>query len=433
MVNSPILRPRHTRVPPTLDAFRNTGFRLLWPANFFSYISRWMQMTFLAWMILERTGSPFYVALVGFFGMFPLLAFGAFGGVLADRMNRHKLLLSTQILNLVAALFMTALLLSGRFEFWHSYIVVFASGLGWAFDMPSRRAAVHDLIGIGNVTNGMALDSVGMHASRMVGPALAGGLIALIGVTGGYFVILTFQIISIVFMFLLKLPPRRAAAVSRGIARNLVEGFAYVRGNRVILATVVITVLMNLLLFPYMQMVPVIATETLEVGPGLMGVLMGADGLGAILGSIAIASAGRLRYHGRVYLGGSIIGLFMVLLFSGSQVFPLSMVILFLLGLGTAGFGTMQSTIVVISASEEMRGRALGVISLAIGAGPVGALLIGALAETTSPPMAIAVFAVLGLLTVGAVGMLMPEIRGPIVREEENTQAEVPQPVVQRA
>ena len=433
MVNSPILRPRHTRVPPTLDAFRNTGFRLLWPANFFSYISRWMQMTFLAWMILERTGSPFYVALVGFFGMFPLLAFGAFGGVLADRMNRHKLLLSTQILNLVAALFMTALLLSGRFEFWHSYIVVFASGLGWAFDMPSRRAAVHDLIGIGNVTNGMALDSVGMHASRMAGPALAGGLIALIGVTGGYFVILTFQIISIVFMFLLKLPPRRVAAVSRGIARNLVEGFAYVRGNRVILATVVITVLMNLLLFPYMQMVPVIATETLEVGPGLMGVLMGADGLGAILGSIAIASAGRLRYHGRVYLGGSIIGLFMVLLFSGSQVFPLSMVILFLLGLGTAGFGTMQSTIVVISASEEMRGRALGVISLAIGAGPVGALLIGALAETTSPPMAIAVFAALGLLTVGAVGMLMPEIRGPIVREEENTQAEVPQPVVQRA
>ena len=93
-------RPRLNRVPSTLDAFRNPGFRLLWPANFFSYISRWMQMTFLAWVILQQTGSPFLVALVGFFGMFPLLAFGAFGGVLADRMNRHTLLLSTQILNL---------------------------------------------------------------------------------------------------------------------------------------------------------------------------------------------------------------------------------------------------------------------------------------------------------------------------------------------
>ena len=432
MANPSLLRPRLTRVPSTLDAFRNPGFRLLWPANFFSYISRWMQMTFLAWMILQETGSPFYVGLVGFFGMFPLLAFGVFGGVLADRMNRHRLLLGMQFLNLATGLFMTALLLTDVFVFWHSYIVVFASGLGWALDMPSRRAAVHDLIGGTNVTNGMALDSVGMHASRMSGPALAGGLIALIGVTGGYFVIIGFYVISIVFMCFLKLPPRRASIVSRSIGRNLVEGFAYVQTNRVILATVVITVLMNLLLFPYMQMVPVIATGTLNVGPGLMGILMGADGMGAIIGSVTIASAGRLRHHGRVYLGGSIVGLVMVLMFAGSEVFELSMVILFLLGLGTAGFGTMQSTIVVIAAREDMRGRALGVISLAIGAGPVGALLIGALAQVTSPPLAIAVFAALGLLTVGTVGLLMPELRGPIVQDEAEARADAPQPVVQR-
>ena len=385
-------------------------------------------MTFLAWVILDSTGSPFYVALVGFFGMFPLLAFGAFGGVLADRVNRHKLLLSTQILNLVAGLLMTALLLSDMFEFWHSYIVVSASGLGWALDMPSRRAVVHDLIGRAGVTNGMALDSVGMHASRMVGPALAGALIALIGVTGGYFVIIAFYVISIIFMALLKLPRREVSVVSRSIARNLVEGFNYARTNRVILATVIITVLMNLLLFPYMQMVPVIAIDILEVGPALMGLLQGADGLGAIIGSIGIASAGRLRHHGRVYLGGSIIGLVMVLLFAWSQWFPASMLILILLGLGTAGFGTMQSTIVVIASSEDMRGRALGVISLAIGAGPVGALMIGALAETTSPPLAIAIFAVLGLLTVGVVGALMPEIRAPIGQQADDPQSEASRP-----
>ena len=389
-------------------------------------------MTFLAWVILQETGSPFLVALVGFFGMFPLLAFGAFGGVLADRMNRHTLLLSTQILNLVAAVFMTILLLTDMFVFWHSYIVVSASGLGWAFDMPSRRAAVHDLIGRAGVTNGMALDSVGMHASRMAGPALAGGLIALIGVKGGFFVIIGFYLIAIAFMALLKLPNPRNSVVSRSIARNLAEGFSYVRGNRVILATVVITVLMNLLLFPYMQMVPVIAVEILQVGPGLMGIMMGADGLGAIIGSISIASAGRLRHHGRVYLGGSIIGLVMVMMFAGSNVFALSMLILFLLGLGTAGFGTMQSTIVVIAASEDMRGRALGVISLAIGAGPIGALLIGAVAETTSPPMAIAMFAALGLVTVGAVGILMPEIRAPVIQDANDTQSDTARPAVQR-
>ena len=392
-----------------------------------------MQMTLLAWLILEETGSPFYVALVGFFGMFPLLAFGAVGGVLADRMNRHTLLLSTQILNLTAGALVTVLLLTGMFEFWHSYIAVFASGLGWAFDMPSRRAAVHDLIGGVGVTNGMALDSVGMHASRMSGPALAGGLIALIGVTGGYFVIITFYIISIVFMLMLKLPPRRGSAVSRSIVRNLTEGFGYARTNRVILATVLITVLMNLLLFPYMQMVPVIAKDILNVGPGLMGILMGADGLGAILGSMLIASASRLRHHGRVYLGGSIVGLTMALMLSMSEVFGLSMLILFLLGLGTSGFGTMQSTIVVIASSEDMRGRALGIISLAIGAGPIGALIIGAVAENTSPQMAIAILAALGLLTVGAVGILMPEIRGPIGQQADESQSEASQLSAQRS
>ena len=433
MANFSRSRHNQARVPATFDAFRNPGFRLLWPANFFSYVSRWMQMTLLAWLILELTDSPFYVALVGFFGMIPLLAFGAIGGVLADRMNRRNLLIATQALNLAAAIFMTLLLMSDSIQFWHGYIVVFVSGLGWAFDMPSRRSIVRDLIGGATITNAMALDSVGMHASRMTGPALAGGLIALIGVTGGYFAIIAFYVVSIIFMFMVRVPGQGKAVASVSVIRNLVEGFAYVRSHRVIFATVIITVLMNLLLFPYVQMVPVIAKDTLEVGPGLMGILLGADGLGAIIGSVSIASAGRLRHHGRVYLYGSLLGLTMALLFAASQWFGVSLVILMLLGLGTAGFGTMQSTIIVISASEEMRGRALGVISIAIGAGPVGALLIGIAAQFTSPSLAIAAFVTLGLISVGIVGILMSEIRGQMGQFADRPPSDTTQPTPQRA
>ena len=414
MANLPHLRPRHAKLPPTLDAFRHRGFQLLWPANFFSYISRWMQMTLLVWLVLEVTGSPFLVALVGFFGMIPLLLFGAIGGVLADRVDRRKLIRFTQLLNLSAALFMLFLLISGAEEVWHAYVVVLVSGLGWAFDMPARRSIVLDVTGRVGVTNAMALDSVGMHASRMIGPALAGILIQVVGINGGYVVIVVLYVVSLCFLTALKLPPREIVQTSHSVVRNLVEGFIYVKGNRVILATVIVTVLMNLLLFPYMQMVPVIARETLNVGAGLMGVLMGADGLGAIIGSIAIASFGQLRYHGRVYLGGSMIGLVLVLAFAASQWFAISLPVLILLGLGTAGFGTMQSTIIVISASDDMRGRALGVISLAIGAGPIGALLIGALAETTSPATGIAVFAILGILSLSIVALVMPELRAPM-------------------
>ena len=425
MANSSHLRFRHAKLPPALDAFRHRGFRLLWPANFFSYISRWMQMTLLFWLVLEMTGSPFLVALVGFFGMIPMFVFGALGGVLADWVDRRKLIRITQLINLVAGVVMLALLLTDAAQYWHSYIVVLASGLGWAFDMPARRSIVLDITGRVGVTNAMALDSVGMNASRMIGPAFAGVLIQAIGVSGGYFVVIALYAISLSFLMRLTLPHREIPAVSHGIIRNLIRdlvgGFIYTGANRIILGTVIVTVLMNLLLFPYMQMVPVIAKETLNVGPGLMGILMGADGLGAIIGSVAIASFGQLRYHGRVYLGGSLIGLVLVLAFAASQWFAVSLPVLILLGLGTAGFGTMQATIVVIASSDEMRGRALGVISLAIGAGPFGALLIGLLAEATSPATGIMVFAALGIVSLGVVSLLMPELRAPIGQQDTET------------
>ena len=306
-----------------------------------------MQMTLLVWVVLDITGSPFRVALVGFFGMAPLLLFGAVGGVLVDCVDRRRLLIAMQVLNLTAGLVMVALLMSEVVEYWHAYVVVLVSGLGWAFDMPSRRSLVLDLIGRARVTNAMALDSMGMHASRMAGPALAGGFIAAIGVTGGYYAIIALYLLSIAFLAPLKLPARTSIAASVSFARNLADGFAYVRTDRIILATVIITVLMNLMLFPYMQMVPVIARDTLGVGPGLMGILMGADGLGAIIGSVSIASARQIKYHGRVYLAGSLIALTMVLVFAASRWFAVSLPVLVLLGLGTAGFGTMQSTIVV--------------------------------------------------------------------------------------
>ena len=393
---------------------------MLWPANFFAYISRWMQITLLSWLVLERTDSPFHVALVGFFAMVPLLLFGAFGGVLADRMSRRKLLIFSQSANLASSLAMIALLLSGREEVWHAYVVVLLTGLGWALDMPSRRSLVSDLVGKVSLTNAMALDSVGMHASRMLGPTIAGGMIAAVSITGGYVVLALFGTTSIILMALVRPPARRPGLqVARSIARNLAEGFVYVLGNRVILATVVVTVLMNMLLFPYMQMIPVIARDSLGVGPGLMGLLMGADGLGAIVGSMTIASMGAIKYHGRIFLGGSVVGLIMSIGFALSNSFATALPILVLLGLGTAGFGTMQATIVLLAAREEMRGRALGVISLAIGAGPIGALIIGALASLVGPEVAIMILSTTGLLSIALVTVLMPRLRGQIGASQE--------------
>ena len=440
------LSPGNLGAFPTFHAFQNHSYRLLWLANFFSYISRWLQMTMLGWLVLELTDSPWLVALVGFFGFAPSLLLGVIGGVLADRLDRRKLLMATQAMNFAATLAMTVLLHTGMAEFWHAYLIIMVIGIGWALDYPSRRSIIHDLLGRRGVTNAIALDAVGMHSSRMLGPALAGALIVLVGVSGGYVVVTLFYLAAVFLVRSMWLPenlrspvpsgatesesdsPRREERRDLGpsayqgllnIVGNLVEGFRYVRGQPVILATLLITVLMNLLLFPYMQMVPVIARDVLGVGPGLMGILMAAEGLGALTGAVVIASAGNIRYQGRVYIGGSMLALLVLLLFSFSRSYAVSVAILLVLGLGTACFGTMQATIVMLLAKDEMRGRVLGVTTLAIGASPLGTLLVGGLASAVSPTFAIGLMSIIGIVSLAVVGLLMPSLRQRIPAEEQ--------------
>ena len=183
---------------------------------------------------------------------------------------------------------------------------------------------------------------------------------------------------------------------------------------------------MNLLLFPYQQLIPVVAAEVLDVGPALMGLLLAFEGLGALTGSIAIASASNLTHHGRVYLGGSLAGLVMLLIFSFSQWYGVSLALMLMLGLGTAGFGAMQATIILLVARDDMRGRGLGVITLAIGAGPIGGLMLGITADAIGAPRAMTINAVLGLITVGLVGLLAPSLRGRMTSDSEAERAEEP-------
>ncbi len=428
---------RRPRAIHTFDAFLNANYRMLWVSNFFAYISRWMQMTMLGWFVFEVTNSAFLVTLVGFSGMGPLVALGVFGGVIADRLDKRKLLLATLFANFVASIGIAALIFSDlvlstdMVQYWHAYIVMLVGGIGWGLDMPSRRSIVLDVLGRERVNNAIALDSVGMHSSRMLGPILGGGLITIsrfafsdgYGLEAGYAVTLVFFITSLVMMAKVKAPPREdadaVAPAAPNIFRNLAAGFRYVCGESTLLAVVLITVFMNLLLFPYQQLIPVVAKDVLHVGPTLMGLLLALEGLGALAGSLLIASASNLTHHGRVYLGGSIAGLIMLLLFSFSQWYGVSLGLMLLLGLGTAGFGTMQATIILLVARDDMRGRGLGILTLAIGAGPFGALMLGILADATSAPTAMTMYAVLGLITVGLVGLLIPSLRGRMVAEPE--------------
>ena len=420
-----------SRIPPrrapgsrTLHAFENRSYRLLWPANFFSYTCRWTQLVLLSWLVLELTDSPWLVALVGFVHWTPVLVLGMVGGVLADRLDRRRLLVATQSANLVAAVAMTVLLVTGLAQYWHSYLVILVSGTAWALDTPSRRALIYDFVGRRWMTNALALDSVGSQASKLLGPALAGALITVADVEGGYAAVALFYLVALRLVWSLRLPPRRTEArVPFRMLRNLSEGFRYARGHSTIMGIILVTMVMNVLLFPYVQMVPVIARDVLHVGPGLMGVLISADGLGALIGAVLVASAGNISYHGRLFLGGAMVALVGLLLFSLSPWYLGSLPALLMLGLGAAGFGTMQSTIVLLVAREEMQGRALGMVSFAIGASPVGFLMVGAVADTVSPNFAIGLNAALGVVFMVLIGLLMPSLRRRTLPEEQPSPA----------
>ena len=394
-------------------------------------------MTTLSWFVLDRTDSAFSVGLVGFFGMVPFLVLGIFGGYLADVLDRKLLIAVTQFLNLISAVIMCVLLSLDIVEYWYAYIAIIIPGLGWSLDMPSRRSLIMDIMGPQGLTNGVALDSVGMHISKMIGPALAGALIAFTGVQGSYILLSVVMAVGCLLFLKVSQPDRPnqiakskissgttsdlAGSSERKLMRevfsNLAEGFKYAFSSQTIVAVIVITVFMNLLLFPYMQMVTVVSKNILFVGPLLMGILMASDGLGALVGSTLIASRNKMVYHGRKYLYGSILSLIALMVFSMSSWYLVSLPLLLILGIGTSGFGTMQSAIVLLVSRPELRGRALGVVTLAIGAGPIGSLVVGAVSEWIGPANALLFNSIIGLVLVCLSGLFMPSIRGKIIPE----------------
>jgi len=367
------------------------------------YSARWMDLFVLQWQVLVMTDSAFQVSLIGFYRMAPMFVFGLLTGLVADRLDRRTVLLAAQLWNAVASAAIGTLILTGHLVLWHLAVLVTALGFSWALDLPSRRSYIYDMVGPRRVVNAMALDHVGMDGAKIVGPILGGLLWPVIGAGGCLLILSGGYLVN--FCLYRRLPaaaPPRPVGSPR-VLRNLIEGLVYVFQTPMILGVLAVTVVMNLLGFPYQHMVPVVGRQVLGLGPLLTALLLAADGFGALIGSLIVASLGDVRRKGRLFVVGSILMMSAVLLFSLSQWYWLAFGLLFLAGAGAACFATMQSSLILTSASDTMRGRAMGTLMLAIGFGPLGALQIGALASVWGAPLAVTVSAGSGVLLLGLV------------------------------
>jgi MFS family permease len=404
------LSTRWTRFAP-FETFRSPGYRCLWLASVLWNQARWMDQVVLGWVVLDMTNSAWHVAVVGALRWLPMLLFGVLGGVVADRVDRRRMLMGAQLLGLFVALSTALLLAMGVFDFGIAALATFLLGLQAALDWPARRALIPDMVGQERTVNAVALESVSMNLTRIVGPLAAGALIAFVSPAAAFAVMAVLYGLEIWLLKIMPLPVSGRRVVSGPMLRYLGDGFRTLRHNEPIVGVLLITLFVNLMVFPYQQLLPVFARDVLLVDAVGLGMLGAATGVGSLLGALVIASVGRVPHSGRLFWVGSVVMSVSVVGFALSSSFALALSLVALGGLGQSAFGSLQSTIVLSGASDQLRGRAMGVLALAIGSAPLGTLEMGAAALLLGAPVAVALNAGVCAVLVGLVTARLPRFR----------------------
>ena len=376
-------------------------FWRLWYVGLIVATVRWLETVVVGIVVYQRTDSAFLVAMMTMLRLLPMGLFGVFLGALAERFDRGRTLFMVLLLMSGTSAVLAALDQAGQLEVWHLAVASFINGCGWSTDNPVRRVMMGEVVGREKVGTAMSLDVGASNATRMIGPAVGGFLLAGTGIQGAF--ILSVLMYSTALWAILTIRSRIPRAAGSGaVLARIGEGLALVREDSRLIGVLVVTVIYNLFAWPFTSMIPVIGRDRLHLGPEGVGLLATMDGIGAFAGAMLLALWLTPRWYGRAYIGGVICYLITVVIFALVQSPALAGVALLLTGLGGAGFGTMQATLVYLAAPPEMRSRILGVLTVCIGTGPIGFVWLGWLADRIGAHNATAVTGVLGLLAMAA-------------------------------
>jgi MFS family permease len=376
-------------------------FWRLWYVGLIVATVRWLETVVVGIVVYQRTDSAFLVSMMTMLRLLPMGLFGVFLGALAERFDRGRTLFMVVLLMSATSAVLAVLDLAGQLEVWHLAVASFINGCGWSTDNPVRRVMMGEVVGREKVGTAMSLDVGASNATRMIGPALGGFLLAGTGIRGAF--ILSVLMYGTALLAILTIRSRIPRAAGSGaVLARIGEGLALVRGDRRLIGVLVVTVIYNLFAWPFTSMIPVIGRDRLHLGPEGVGLLATMDGIGAFVAAMLLALWLIPRWYGRAYIGGVICYLVTVVIFALVQSPALAGAALLLTGLGGAGFGTMQATLVYLAAPPEMRSRILGVLTVCIGTGPIGFVWLGWLADRIGAHNATAVTGVLGLLAMAA-------------------------------
>lgn len=396
-----------------LRAFRSRNYRLFFGGHGLSLIGTWMQQIAVSWLVYRMTSSALLLGLVGFAGQAPAILFTPIAGVLADRLNRHRLLILLQVLSMLQAGGLAYLTLSGRVTVLDLFVLSLILGILGAFEIPTRQAFVLDMLDRKeDLGNAIALNSFMFNSARLVGPSIAGMVIGLTG-EGICFLINAVSFLAVIIALLaMKISQRAAVPPRLGILTGLKEGVRYAFDFAPIRYILLLVALVSLTGMPYLVLMPIFARDALGGGPQTLGFLMGASGLGALLGALYLASRENIiGTNRRVTIASFFFGLSLIA-FSYSRSTPLSLVLMFATGLFMISVLATANTALQTLAEEDKRGRVVAfyVLSLA-GTMPLGSLLGGAVAHRIGAPLTLALGGTACILAAFFFYLKLPVIR----------------------
>ena len=395
--------------------------RQLWMGTLATNTAFWMYQIALGWLALELTDSPFFVGLSGFFAGIPIFIFALPSGMVIDRFSRRNVLMTAQVsIMIVASTFAIMVYTDAINRFW-ILPLAFAYGTSMAFVFPTRQAIIPSLVNKVDLGNAVALNAAGQNATRVIGPSLAGVLIASIGVSGTFAVAAALQIIAL--MSTSRLPPiaplPRTGARPRLLA-SLTEGLVYVARDPVLTGLILMATIATVFIMPYLNLMPVFARDELNVGSGGLGLLMACAGIGSVAGALGVAARRQLvSTPGFQVLACGAFAV-VVLVFSQTPWFWPASAVLVISGLVSAAFLAINNTVLVMRAPEEVRGRVLSINMLTWGLLPVGQLPIGWLADHIGAPMATTIACTIAILLLLLIAWRIPHLRPGSARLDED-------------
>jgi len=364
---------------PIIEVLKTKDFKQLWFIGTTGMSMRWIEQIALGFYVYQITKDEFLVGLVFFFRNIPMLLFGAFIGVISDEFDKKNILKITLLITTVVYLLLTISSFLDQLSYFQICCGAFVAGLAWSFDFPIRRSLLSEIVDKKLYPSAIGLDMTSSNIARVIGPILAGIVLQQVSLFPIY--LFGTAMFLMAFIACTKVEAKRIIKEENSnslslLFNDLIEGIKYIFTSRILITVLVVTIIMNFLVFTYQSQLTVLVQTNLSDLPIILGVLAALEGVGATLGTLMIANF-PLKRGMMIFLSGSFLFGICIIAFLFSKVLFVSILLMIIGGFGMAGFGTLQSILIISSSDQKIRGRVLGILAITIGTQPIGAFILG--------------------------------------------------------